>query len=83
MAVAFTIEPDEFVGLSALADLGQANGTGTGTGTGTDALNEAKTLMRRALADKLEDAGLPGPRPPKQSGSAPPRPQSPLPVCAG
>ena len=36
MAVAFTIEPDEFVGLSALADLGQAaNGTGTGTGTGT------------------------------------------------
>ena len=24
-----------------------------------DALNEAKTLMRRALADKLEDAGLP------------------------
>ena len=60
MAVAFTIEPDEFVGLSALADLGQAaNGTGTGTGTGTDALNEAKTLMRRALADKLEDAGLP------------------------
>ena len=75
MAVAFTIEPDEFVGLSALADLGQA-ANGTGTGTGTDALSEAKTLMRRALADKLEDAACPGPRPPKQSGSAPPRPRS-------
>ena len=58
MAVTFTIEPDEFLGLSALADLGQA-AAGTGTGTGTGAVDEAKTLMRRALADKLEDAGLP------------------------
>ena len=54
MAETFTIEPDEFLGLSALVDLGRAaNGSGAGTVT------EAKTLMRRALADKLEDAGLP------------------------
>ena len=60
MAVTLTIEPDEYLGLSALADLGQAaNGSGTGTGAGTGAVNEAKTLMRRALANKLEDAGLP------------------------
>ncbi len=54
MAGTFTIEPDEFLGLSALADLSQ-----TANGGGTDAVTEAKTLMRRALADKLEDAGLP------------------------
>ncbi len=53
MAVTFTIEPDEFLGLSALADLGQ-----TANGGGTDTVTQAKTLMRRALADKLEDAGL-------------------------
>ena len=56
MAVTLTIEPDEFLGLSALADLGQ---TANGGGTGTDAVTQAKTLVRRALADKLEDAGLP------------------------
>jgi hypothetical protein len=54
MAISFTIEPDEFLGLSALVDLGQ-----TANGGGTDTVTEAKTLMRRALADKLEDAGLP------------------------
>ena len=58
MAATFTIEPDEFLGLSALVDLGRA-ANGVGTGTGADAVTEAKTLMRRALADKLEDAGLP------------------------
>ena len=56
MAVTFTIEPDEFLGLSALADLGLA---ANGGGAGTDAVTEAKTLMRRALADKLQDADLP------------------------
>ena len=56
MAVTFTIEPDEFLGLSALADLGRA---ANGGGTGTDAVTEARTLMRRALADKLQDADLP------------------------
>jgi hypothetical protein len=54
MAVTFTIEPDEFLGLSALVDLGQ-----TADGGGADTATQAKTLMRRALADKLEDAGLP------------------------
>jgi len=54
MAVTFTIEPDEFLGLSALVGLGQ-----TANGGGTDTVTQAKTLMRSALADKLEDAGLP------------------------
>lgn len=57
MAETFTIEPDEFLGLSALVDLGRAADGGGGAGTG--AVTEARTLMRRALADKLEDAGLP------------------------
>ena len=55
MAATFTIEPDEFLGLSALIDLGQ-----TANGDGTDTVTQAKTLMRRALADKLEDAERPG-----------------------
>ena len=69
MAVTFTIDPDEFLGLSALADLGRA---AHGGGTGTDAVTEAKTLMRRALADKLEEPACPGGSPRKQSSSAPP-----------
>ena len=48
-------------GLSALADVGQ---TANGGGTGTDAVTQAKTLVRRALADKLEDAACHGLRPP-------------------
>ena len=55
-----TIEPDELLGLSALVELNRAAaGTGTGTGTGTGAVRMAKALMRTALADKLEQAGLP------------------------
>ncbi len=54
MVVTFTIAPDEFLGLRALVDLGQTANSG-----GTDTVTQAKTLMRRALADKLEDAGLP------------------------
>jgi len=54
----FTIEPDEFLGLSALAELDKAACSGD-AGSGPDALIEAKTLMRQALADKLQDAGLP------------------------
>lgn len=53
-----TIEPDEFLGLSALAELDRAAGS-SDDGSGPDALIEAKTLMRQALADKLQDAGLP------------------------
>jgi hypothetical protein len=51
-----TIEPDELLGLSALAELDRA---ATGGGTGTSAVRMAKALMRTALADKLEQAGLP------------------------
>jgi hypothetical protein len=51
-----TIEPDELLGLSALAELDRAAADG---GTGTSAVRMAKALMRTALADKLEQAGLP------------------------
>ena len=51
-----TIEPDELLGLSALVELDRA---AAGTGTGTGAVRTAKALMRTALADKLEQAGLP------------------------
>jgi hypothetical protein len=60
--VTCTIEPDELLGLSALVELDRAAagcGTSTGTGTGTGAVRTAKALMRTALADKLEQAGLP------------------------
>lgn len=57
-AATFTIDPDEFLGLSALAELDRA-ANGGGTGSGPDALSEAKALMRQALAGKLHDAGLP------------------------
>jgi hypothetical protein len=56
--VTCTIEPDELLGLSALVELDRA-AAGGGTGTGTDAVSTAKALMRTALADKLEQAGLP------------------------
>jgi hypothetical protein len=48
-----TIEPDELLGLSALAELDRAAGGGTG------AVRTAKVLMRTALADELAQAGLP------------------------
>ncbi len=49
------IEPDELLGLTALAELDKADGGKVGA----DAVTEARTLMRRALADKLEETGLP------------------------
>ena len=49
-----TIEPDELLGLSALVELDRAAAS-----TGTGVVSTAKTLMRTALADKLEQAGLP------------------------
>ena len=49
-----TIEPDELLGLNALVELDRAT-----AGTGTGAVRTAKALMRTALADKLEQAGLP------------------------
>ena len=54
--VTCTIEPDELLGLSALVELDEA---AAGGGTGTDAVRTAKALLRTALADKLEQAGLP------------------------
>ena len=59
-SLTLTIEPDEVLGLSALVELARAaDGGDPGTGTGTGTVSKAKTLMRTALADKLEQAGLP------------------------
>jgi hypothetical protein len=67
-ATTFTIEPDELLGLNALIALGKAADGGhtePGTESGTqspaddDAVAEARTLMRLALAEKLSEAGLP------------------------
>ena len=60
-AVTLTIEPDELLGLSALATLDKAEGDDTGSGTGAEAdvVSTAKTLMDTALADRLTEAGLP------------------------
>jgi len=55
-----TIEPDEFRGLSALVVLDRAaDGGDAHSDTGADAVSKARTLMRTALSDKLEKAGLP------------------------
>jgi hypothetical protein len=70
-ALTLTIEPDEFLGLSALvelgrtADAGHANATAGAATTETtetteaDILGQARALMRSALADKLATADLP------------------------
>jgi len=50
-----TIEPDELLGLTALAELGIACGGKAAPGVAA----EARMLMRRALADKLDETGLP------------------------
>ena len=51
------IEPDEFLGLSALVGLDRAaDGGNPGTGTDADAVSKAKVLMRTALAGKLEES---------------------------
>jgi len=54
-ALWLTIEPDEVQGLSALVELGRA---ADGGDTASGAVSKARALMRRALADKLEEAGL-------------------------
>jgi len=53
-APALTIEPDEFLGLRALAELENAADEGT-----ADAMSTARTLMRTALAARLDELGLP------------------------
>jgi hypothetical protein len=55
-SLTYTIEPDEFLGLCALVELDKAAGRGD---TSADAVSKAKALLRTALADKLEAAGLP------------------------
>ena len=62
-ALALTIEPDEFLGLTALVELGRtadAGHPGAPAGAITEAriVGQARVLMRSALADKLAAAGL-------------------------
>ena len=52
----FTIVPDEFLGLSALIGPDRADGGGD---TGSAVVSKARALMRGALADKLQEIGLP------------------------
>jgi len=57
-----TIEPDEFLGLSALVELDRAadrRDANAGADLSVGSVSKAKLLMRAALADKLEEAGLP------------------------
>lgn len=60
-ALTITIEPDEFLGLCALAELEKAaNGGGADAATSeADAASTAKTLMRKTLAAQLNELGLP------------------------
>jgi hypothetical protein len=68
--VALTLDPDELVGLRALVQLGRAAGgdqAGSGTVPGgeaavvrdADTMGTARDLLRAALADELQAAGLP------------------------
>jgi hypothetical protein len=61
--VTFTIEPDELLGLRALAALGKTASNGAqpeaGADPGVDAVRTARSLLDTALSGKLEDAGLP------------------------
>jgi hypothetical protein len=52
----FTIVPDEFLGLSALIE---PDGADDGGDTGSAVVSKARALMRGALADKLQEIGLP------------------------
>jgi uncharacterized membrane protein len=52
----FTIVPDEFLGLSALIE---PDGANDGGDTGSVVVSKARALMRGALADKLQEIGLP------------------------
>ncbi len=53
-ALTITIEPDEFLGLSALVELEKVANDGE-----ADVVSTAKALTHRALATKLEELGLP------------------------
>jgi hypothetical protein len=54
----YTIEPDEVLGLRALVELDRA-ATGGDIDADAGAVSKAKVLLRTALAEKLETAGLP------------------------
>jgi hypothetical protein len=53
-ALTITIEPDEFLGLSALVELEKVANGGE-----ADVVSTARTLTHRALATRLEELGLP------------------------
>jgi hypothetical protein len=61
--VTFTIDPDELVGMRALAALGKTAISGAqpeaGADPDADAVRTARSLLDAALAGKLTDAGLP------------------------
>src|SRR5271156_1777393 len=80
-ALTLTIEPDEFLGLSALIELGATADAGhpdasAGAITEADIVGQARTLMRCALADKLAAPTCPGRRPQVPSKSTPPKPRN-------
>lgn len=59
-AVTITIEPDELAGVCALLEVEKAAEGGTaGPPTTADVTTVARALMRRALAARLADSGLP------------------------
>lgn len=61
-----TIDPEELLGLCALVELDRADrGADISPGTSADAAGKAKALLRTALADQLEAAGLPWAPPPE------------------
>jgi hypothetical protein len=60
-ALTITIEPDEFSGLFALVQISNAadNEAPADADLDSEVVSRAKTLMRHALADELQQAGLP------------------------
>lgn len=59
-ALTLTIAPDEFLGLSALTELGRpVDADQPSAVTDADVLGQARALMRDALADRLAEANLP------------------------
>jgi hypothetical protein len=65
-AVSITIEPDELMGVCALLELEKAAEGGTASGPATaDVTATARALMRKALAARLADSGLPWAPPPE------------------
>lgn len=70
-AVTLTIEPDELLGLRALAKRRKAADDG-GAGTDADAVAAARVLLRTGLAEELTEAGLPWAPPEEPAASQEP-----------